>query len=128
MGLTDADLKDETMATSMNLLADYYGSLLPERQAEIFRSYYGDNLSLTEIAEELGVSKQAVSGMLRKARITLENYETELGMIAKHRQYLGVLADIDALIYKGRKNRATSPGSTVKGLAQAKRLVEGLEL
>ena len=57
------------------LLLDFYGKLLTERQREIMVLYYEDNLSLTEIAEELGISKQGVSDSIKRSEKIL--YETE---------------------------------------------------
>jgi predicted DNA-binding protein YlxM (UPF0122 family) len=119
-----ADVKDGMMS----LLADFYGSLLPERQAEIFRRYYEDNFSLTEIAEEFGVSKQAISGMLKKARNTLENYEGELRLIAKHRQYGEILDMIEGRISSEKKRGDSASKFTVKELREVKKLVARLEL
>lgn len=57
------------------LLLDFYGRMLTERQREIMMLYYEDNLSLTEIAEELGISKQGVSDSIKRSEKVL--YETE---------------------------------------------------
>ena len=57
------------------LLLDFYGKMLTDRQREIMTLYYEDNLSLTEIAEELGISKQGVSDSLKRSEKVL--YETE---------------------------------------------------
>lgn len=57
------------------LLLDFYGKMLTDRQREIMMLYYEDNLSLTEIAEELGISKQGVSDSLKRSEKVL--YETE---------------------------------------------------
>ncbi|MBP3284948.1 MAG: helix-turn-helix domain-containing protein [Clostridia bacterium] len=57
------------------LLLDFYGKMLTERQREIMVLYYEDNLSLTEIAEELGISKQGVSDSIKRSEKVL--YETE---------------------------------------------------
>jgi predicted DNA-binding protein YlxM (UPF0122 family) len=111
----------------MSLLADFYGELLSERQAEVFRYYYEDNLSLTEIAELLGVSKQAVSGMLKKTRDSLERFESELGLIVKHKQFVGVIAKIDERI-KEAKQLGCGEQTALKELKEVKKLVAGLEI
>ncbi|MDR1272214.1 MAG: hypothetical protein LBK04_04400 [Clostridiales Family XIII bacterium] len=118
------DVKSERMS----LLADFYGSLLPERQAEVFRRYYEENFSLTEIAEEFAVSKQAISGMLKKARSTLENYEKELRLITKHRQYDEILDSIEDRISSEKGRGDTASKLAVKELTEVKRLVARLEL
>ncbi|MDR1796744.1 MAG: HTH domain-containing protein [Clostridiales Family XIII bacterium] len=80
-----------------SFLYDYYGALLGERQQEIYELYYEDNLSLSEIAEELGVTRQAVHSALKKAAAALAVYEEKLGLIAKHEKFVAALKKIAAL-------------------------------
>ena len=64
-----------------SLLFDFYGKLLGESRQEVMSLYHEDNLSLTEIAEELGTSRQAVHYTLKKAEADLEKYEEKLGLL-----------------------------------------------
>lgn len=59
-------------------LFDAYGELLTEHQREICELYYMCDLSLAEIAEQKGVSRQSVSDTLAKSRALLEEYEEKL--------------------------------------------------
>lgn len=59
-------------------LFDAYGALLTDSQREISEKYYLYDLSLSEIAEEKGVSKQSVSDTLKKSRELLDFYEEKL--------------------------------------------------
>ena len=59
-------------------LFDAYGALLTEHQRELCELYYMCDLSLTEIAEEKGISKQSVSDTLAKSRLLLDEYEEKL--------------------------------------------------
>ena len=59
-------------------LWDAYGPLLTDLQREICEMYYSLDLSLSEIAEEKGVSKQAVSDTLKKSRELLDSFEEKL--------------------------------------------------
>jgi len=68
----------------ISLLADYYGEMLPTRMLETVRKYYDEDMSLTEIATTLGVTKQAVSEMISRAQTTLLEYESKLRMLATH--------------------------------------------
>lgn len=61
-------------------LNDIYGEFLTENQRNIIESYYNFDLSLSEIAENLGISSQAVSDAKRKAELTLKDYEDKLGI------------------------------------------------
>lgn len=59
-------------------LLDAYGGLLTEHQRDVCELYYMYDLSLTEIAEQKGVSKQSVSDTLAKSRALLDEYEKKL--------------------------------------------------
>lgn len=69
-----------------SMLYDFYGSLLSESQNEVMALYHEDNLSLSEIAEELGQSRQAVHYTLRKAEKALKSYEEKLGLVASYKR------------------------------------------
>ena len=67
-----------------SLLYDFYGVLLSETQREVMSLYHEDNLSLSEIAEELGQSRQAVHYTLKKAEKALEAFEEKLGLLESY--------------------------------------------
>lgn len=64
-------------------LYDMYGELLTERQKKLLQLYFYDDLSLSEISEEAGVSRQAVHDLLRRVEQTLERYEERLGFMER---------------------------------------------
>ena len=70
----------------LSILFDYYHTMLTDRQREIFDLYYNQNLSLGEIAEHKGVSRQSVSDCLQKCRKQLEKYEEKLCFLIKNRE------------------------------------------
>ncbi len=78
-------------------LWDLYSPLLTQTQREITSLYFNYDLSLGEIAEQKGVSRQSVSDCLNKCRKQLESYEAKLGFSKMLAQ---LQAEIDAL----RKN------------------------
>ena len=69
-----------------SMLYDFYGSLLSESRREVMALYHEDNLSLSEIAEELGQTRQAVHYTLRKAEKALESYEEKLKLVASYKE------------------------------------------
>lgn len=75
-------------ALRMNLLFDFYGPLLTQRQQEVFQMYYHEDCSLGEIGDELFISRQAVHDLLRRAGLTLENFETNLQLVCKFEEQL----------------------------------------
>lgn len=64
-------------------LFDIYGCLLTDKQRSCLSMYFYDDLSLSEISEELGVSRQAVHDLLKRVEQILERYEKALGALAK---------------------------------------------
>jgi uncharacterized protein len=69
--------------TRINMLYDFYGSLLTEKQREFLELYYQHDLSLAEAADESGISRQGVHDILKRAVRTLERAEEKLGLIAR---------------------------------------------
>ncbi len=65
------------------LLYDFYGQLLTRHQREVYEKVVYDDLSLTEIAEQTGVSKQAVHDLIRRTTAQMSGYEEKLGLIAR---------------------------------------------
>ena len=78
--------KGATLITDIveaSLLYDFYGQLLSKRQQEVLNLYYEENLSLSEIAEEFGISRQGVHDTLKKAEQALVDYEKKLGLVQR---------------------------------------------
>ena len=69
-----------TDKAELSLLLDYYGAFLTERQREITRMNADLDMSLSEIADEIGVSRQAVRDHLARAAAELEGCEAKLGL------------------------------------------------
>ena len=74
----------------ISILFDFYGPLLSDRQQEFVRLYFCENCSLTEIASQSGVTKQAVSTGLKAAEKKLKNYEEKLGLVARWKSENGI--------------------------------------
>lgn len=64
-------------------LYDFYGELLNEHQRKVFEDFVFNDLSLGEIAEEQGISRQAVHDMIRRSTKKLEEYENTLHLMAR---------------------------------------------
>lgn len=78
----------------MNMLFDFYGPLLTERQRRFFEMYYAEDLSLGEIAEGSGVSRQAVYDIIKRSASALESFERRLGLWARYQRQQARLAEI----------------------------------
>lgn len=90
-------------------LCDVYGALLTKRQLEILRSYYDDDLSLAEIAENCGITRQAALCSIKRAETLLREYEDKLMLLSRRD---GILALLEEACRK-------SDGETRKILAEA---------
>lgn len=97
----------------MNMLFDFYGVLLTDRQKDFMDLYYCHNLSLGEIAGEFNVTRQAVYDTVKRAEQVLSQYEEKLGLVTKYRSErnklaaaASILEDIEAVGKDGRVQQA----------------------
>jgi len=68
----------------MNALFEFYAALLTDKQMNYIELYYADDYSLAEIAEEFGVSRQAVYDNIKRTEKILEDYEMKLHMYSDY--------------------------------------------
>ncbi len=68
----------------MNALFEFYAALLTDKQMNYIELYYADDYSLAEIAEEFGVSRQAVYDNIKRTEKILEDYERKLHMYSDY--------------------------------------------
>lgn len=68
----------------MCMLYDFYGEILTPKQKELFDLYYNDDLSLSEISEHMGITRQGVRDGIVRAEHTLRATEKKLGLVAKY--------------------------------------------
>ena len=73
------------------LLYDFYGELLTNHQKEIYEQFVLDDLSLSEIAESAGISRQGVHDLVKRCNKILEGYEAKLHLVEK---FLSVKAKV----------------------------------
>ena len=83
-------------ALTMALLYDYYGELLTEKQRTCFDLYYNQDLSLSEIAEDLGVTRQGVHDTLVRVEAQLRDFEEKTGCIAREEAVRAACGQIGA--------------------------------
>lgn len=94
--------------TRITLLFDLYGKLLPDRSREVLNSYLNEDLSIVEIAEILGITRQAVYDSLKLGTKKLEHYEEVLAMNKTLKKQANVLEQVKDLIEKNLNNDAIS--------------------
>ena len=79
----------------LGILFDYYGELLTDRQQEIFKDYYFDNLTMQEIADNNDISKNAVHKTLNAINNKLRYYEEKLELYKKSKKIKELIVDLD---------------------------------
>jgi len=79
-------------------LYDFYGPLLTEKQRQCISMHYLEDMSLTEIGAEFGISRQAVHDILRRAEQILEDYENALHLVKRHEEQRRIVQNIYDLI------------------------------
>lgn len=79
----------------LNSLYDFYGRLLTENQNKSFVYYYRYDLSLSEISDKIGISRQGVSENLKRARNELEHYEEILGLYEKNQKLRKIIIEYE---------------------------------
>ena len=81
-------------AFELALLLDYYGSMLTDKQKECFDMRYNQDLSLAEIGQELGVSRQAVNDNLTRTEALLRRMEENIGCVKRDKLVRKAARDI----------------------------------
>ena len=79
------------------LLYDFYGELLTKHQRKIYESIVYDNLSLGEIAQEEGISRQAVHDIVKRCDKILQGYEEKLKLLARFKTIREKISDISRM-------------------------------
>ena len=88
-------------SVKISILLEIYGKLLTQKQYDLLNDYYNNDLSLAEIAENEGITRQAVRDNLKKGEKRLFNYEEKLGIMKKNveqeEQIAIILSEINTL-------------------------------
>ncbi len=82
----------------LSYLYDFYGALLKERHRKIFEEYVLDDLSLSEIAGEYGITRQGVHDVVKRCGEKLEAYEEKLELFAKFQCAKEQLGQVEKLV------------------------------
>ena len=82
-------------ATELIMLYDYYGDLLTDRQRECFELRYNQDLSLGEIGQELGISRQGVFDNLSRTEVQLKNMEEKTGCVRRDLQCRKAISSVE---------------------------------
>lgn len=105
---------------------DFYGGLLTERKREVVKMYHEENLTLQEIGEELGISRQSAHDRLKSAEKKLSEYEEKLGLVARFEKTSSGISEIDGLIEKIVEENKGNRKLTGQ-LGKIKKIIDDLE-
>ena len=86
----------KNQAYRMAMLFDFYGDLLTERQREFYDLYYNEDLSLAEIAENYGISRQGVRDVIVRAEAAMTEVEDKTHIIRRFHQSRAAINAVDA--------------------------------
>ena len=117
--------------TQASLLYDFYGQLLPKRQRQVTELYHEETLSLSEIAEEFGISRQGVHDALKNGEKALNEYEEKLGLVEKFQRSSDAVKRIDTIIDGVIRSLQSEDGGdrkrTAEKLREVKDIIDKLE-
>ncbi len=92
----------------VSFLLDFYGDLLTDNQKNLVNYYYNEDLSLSEIAQMQGISRQGVRDTIKKAEANLFDFENRIGFAKKFKNIKldlkNILNEINSLESKIEKN------------------------
>lgn len=78
----------------ISFLLDFYGQMLTEKQREVVELYYNEDLSLAEIAQHSGITRQGVRDSIKRAESQLTECEEKLGLMKRFHQIQEGLGEI----------------------------------
>lgn len=93
-----------------------YKSLLTEKQQETMEMYYISDLSLSEIARELKITRQGVFNCITNSEEKLDEMENAIGLMKKRQRMEEVLIDLEGYIRDGNKPKAIEALETLRGI------------
>lgn len=79
-------------------LFDFYGNILNDSQKKVVELYYVDDLSLSEIGEELSITRQAAHDTLKRAERNLRSHEEKLQLLKRFRKNIEKIEEVSAKI------------------------------
>lgn len=87
------------------LLYDFYGELLTEHQRQVYEDVVFNDFSLSEVAEEIGISRQGVHDLIKRCNKILSDYEEKLHLVEKFIITKEKVADIHRLTNEYMKSK-----------------------
>ncbi len=103
----------------ISLLFDFYGQLLSPQQRQAVDLYYNDDLSLSEISSELGITRQGVRDAVKRAEALLVGYEEKLGLLERFGRVESALGRIEELSLELAENYDRKKAEEIHSIASS---------
>ena len=100
---------------TITVLLDFYGELLTKKQADALRLYYDEDCSLSEIADDMGISRQGARDFIKRGEIQLFELEEKLGLVKRFEKITKAVHELEEIL----KEQNVS--------IEAKQLLEGIK-
>jgi len=101
-------------------LLDFYGDLLDEHTVSVMKAYYNDDLSLSEVASDVGISRQGIRHLVKKGEEMLEFYDERLGLVEMYERLGAVGERLEEIAHT---LRARGDGTTADELSSLKEII-----
>lgn len=111
----------------ISYLLDFYGDVLTEKQRDVMEQYYNEDLSLAEIAENFGITRQGVRDSIKRGEGILLYLEEKVGFAARHRALQQSLTELEELARDMEFRTQQGYQDTEEVAAGAKRMLHILE-
>ncbi len=108
----------------LTLLYDFYCELLTEKQKQVYEMHYQNDLSLSEIAEELSISRQAVRDQLLRTEKILQGYEETLHLISRFQEQRRAVEEMKAVMEA--MEREPLDGKLAEAVSKMKKIADGI--
>ena len=111
----------------MGYLLDFYGEVLTPKQREMMNQYYNDDLSLSEIGENFGITRQGARDAIKHGETALKELEAKVGFAARYRRVQEKLEELEQLVIDARFE-CTGPYAKLTTTEYAATLTRMLEI
>lgn len=81
----------------ISLLLDFYGDVLTEKQRDVMEQYYNDDLSLAEIADNFGITRQGVRDSIKRGEGIILELEEKVGFAKRYRAVQQGISQLESL-------------------------------
>ena len=99
-------------------LLDFYEDLLDPHIRSVMRAYYDDDLSLAEIAEGEGISRQGVRHLIKKGEESLEFFESNLALVKRHEELVRCAEHLNEIGFRLNEQGHTSEAAEILSVAE----------